>query len=262
MDNQEKFIEMIQDVVSMAKINNREVTTEFLGEFLQELQLSGEQMEFVYQYLMQENIKVVGYQAAAHAKADNEKRVEAEQDLSKKDGFEGETTQESEYLELYLKEIKSAGSCNQVEKAWYEKAAQGDEHAKAFVIEQKLARVAQFANQFAGQGIMKNDLIGEGNIGLLLAVEQLSEHPGEEEQFIDQEIEKSMLQALDQYREEKREDRRLIKKAENLKEKMEHLEEDLGGKMTSDDVARYTGMDLEEIQGILRITGDGADGQE
>lgn len=263
MDNQEKFIEMIQDVVSMAKINNREVTKEFLREFLQELKLSEEQMEFVYQYLLQENIKVTGYQAARNTKTTQKEGGMTEGlDLSKKDVFEPEKVEESEYLELYLKEIESVGSCNQVEKKWYEQAGQGDDKAKSFIVEQKLARVAQIADRFAGQGMTKNDLIGEGNVALLLAVEQLSNHQGEEEQFIDQEIEKSMLLALDQHREERRENRGLMKKAENLKEKMERLEEDLGGKMTSDDVAAFTGMDLEEIQGILRMTGDSAETQE
>lgn len=253
MEKQEKFIGMMQDVVSMAKINNREVTKEFLGEFLQELDFNEEQMEFVYQYLLQENIKVKGYQAEKKAKPGTKGNTKADDASDKQDVFEPE---ESEYLDLYLKEIKDVGSCNQVKNKWYEQAGKGDAQAKSFIVEQKLARVAQIADKFAGQGMTKNDLIGEGNIGLLLAVEQLFDHPGEEEKFLDEEIEKSMLLALDAHKEEKRKNRGLMKKAENLKEKMERLEEELGGRMTSDDVAAFTGLDLEEIQGILRMTGE------
>lgn len=243
MENQEKFIEMIQDVVALARVNRREVTKEFLKEFLKELHLSDEQMGFVYDYLTQENIKVIDHDGRKHMQKEETESVY-------------EKTEEGEYLSLYLEELKRAGSRNQVDPSLYERAADGDAQAKSFIIEQKLARVIEIAGRFKNQGMAQNDLIQEGNIGLLLAVEQLEGRTAEAEAFLDEEIEKSMLQALDLYKEEKRGNLKLMRKAENLKNEMERLEEEMGGKMTSDDIAEYTGMDLEEIRDILRMTGE------
>lgn len=245
MDNQQKFIEMIQDVVTLAKMNQREVTKEFLKDYLKDLELNEDQMGFVYEYLAQENIKVTGYESKVSA--------------NKMDITEEESqipTVESEHLSFYEEELKQAGSCNQVEPELYEKAANGDSKAKSFIVEQKLTRVIEIAQQFQNQGLALGDLIQEGNIGLLLAVEMLEGKVAEADTFLDQEIERSMLQALDLYKEEKKDNIGLMRKAENLKDEMEKLSEDLGDKMTSEDVAQFTGMNLEEIQDILRMTGD------
>ena len=243
MENQEKFIDMIKDIVALAKVNRHEVTKDFLDEFLKDLQLEETQMEFVYRYLMQENIKVNGY--------------EVTEELSGEDSQIPEQVEESEYLSLYLQEVEQSGSKNEIDDVCYEKAASGDDQAKSYIVMQKQIRVIELAGTFRNKGLAQNDLIQEGNVGLLLAVEQLQEHKEDADAFIDGEIENAMLMALDEYSEDRKENRGLLRKAENLKDEMEKLSEDLGDKMTSDDVAFYTGMDLEEIQNILSMTGEG-----
>ncbi|MCI8372993.1 MAG: hypothetical protein HFI75_11495 [Lachnospiraceae bacterium] len=240
MENQEKFVERMQDIVRLAKMNQREVTKEFLKEFLKDMELTEEQMIFVYDYLLQENIRVVGYQKESSS---------SQEEISLE-------TQESEYLPLYLEELRQVGSRNQITSALYKKAAEGDAAAKSSIIEQKLTRVIEIASRFKNQGMPQSDLIQEGNIGLLLAVENLKGREDSADSFLEEEIKKSILQALDQYKEEKRENHGLMRRAENLKSEMEKLEEDLGDKMTSDDVAQFTGMDLDEIKDILRMTGE------
>lgn len=242
MGNQEKFVEMMKDIVALAKMNKREVTKEFLKEFLKDLNLTEEQMGYVYDYMTQENIKVIGHDGKRHEQT-------MEEDFSVE-------VEESEHLSLYMEELKRTGSKNEVDVSMYEKAMAGDAQAKAFIVEQKLARVIEIAECFKNQGMAQSDLIQEGNIGLLLAVEMLEGINGSADDFLDEEIEKSMLQALDLYKEEKKDNLGLMKKAENLKEEMEKLEEDFGDKMTSDDVASFTGLDLDEIQDILRMTGE------
>lgn len=231
----------MQDIVALAKMNKREVTKEFLKEFLKLMELEQNQMELVYDYLIQENIKVIGYDGKKHEK--NVKQVL-------------EKAEESEHLSFYLEELKRAGSNNRVDVSLYEKAAVGEAGAKSVIIEQKLSRVIEIAAQFQDQGLPQADLIQEGNIGLLLAVEQLTGKIDSADAFLDEEIEKSIVQALDLHKEETKSNLGLMRKAEHLKNEMERLEEDLGGKMTSDDVAKFTGMDLGEIQDILRMTGE------
>lgn len=255
MEHQQEFIEKIQDVVSLAKLNKREVTKEFIKDFLKDLNLQEEQMTFVYEYLAQENIKVSGYEGKNPEPDREETEPEVGYKRENKSDKDNHTV-ESEHLSFYEEELKRAGSCNQVERELYDKAAAGDAQAKAFIIEQKLSRVMTIAQKFTNQGLALGDLIQEGNIGLLLAVEMLEGKAEEADVFLDEAIEDSILQAIDLYKEEKKENRGLMQKAENLKDEMEKLSEDFGDKMTSEDVAQFTGMDIDEIQDILRMTGE------
>lgn len=244
MNSQEQFINMIQDVVALAKMNQHKVTKEFLQDYLKELKLEEKQLELVYEYLQKENIHVTGYiGSASHEQKTEALTAEIE-------------TDESEFLGMYLEEMNHTGSKNEISEYHYEQAIAGNAQAKQYIVEQKLSRVVELAAQFKNQGIAQSDLIQEGNLGLLLAIEMLEEYRENPDEFLDMKIERSMLALLDELHEEKRENHGLMRKAENLKNEMERLSEDFGDKMTSDDVAQFTGMDLDEIQKIIGMTGE------
>ena len=51
-------------------------------------------------------------------------------------------------------------------------------------------------------------------------------------------------------------DRKMIEKVEMLDENIKTLTEELGRKVTIDELAVYMGVDMEEIEDILKLTGD------
>ena len=78
---------------------------------------------------------------------------------------------QSDSLRLYLREISRItllSAASEVRLA--ERAERGDKEARNHLIEANLRLVVSIAKKYVGQGLSLEDLIGEGNIGLIRAV--------------------------------------------------------------------------------------------
>ena len=112
---------------------------------------------------------------------------DADRDRDKANEPERETIQDadlsslaqSDSLRLYLREISripllSAGK----ESYLAERAEQGERDARNHLIEANLRLVVSIAKKYVGQGLSLEDLIGEGNIGLIRAVTKFDYRKG------------------------------------------------------------------------------------
>ncbi|HTD20259.1 MAG TPA: sigma-70 family RNA polymerase sigma factor [Ktedonobacteraceae bacterium] len=78
---------------------------------------------------------------------------------------------QSDSLRLYLREISRIPLLTATrESLLAERAEQGDRDARNHLIEANLRLVVSIAKKYVGQGLSLEDLIGEGNIGLIRAV--------------------------------------------------------------------------------------------
>src|SRR5579875_4019201 len=78
---------------------------------------------------------------------------------------------QSDSLRLYLREISRIPLLTPSREAYLaERAEQGDKIARNQLIEANLRLVVSIAKKYVGQGLSLEDLIGEGNIGLIRAV--------------------------------------------------------------------------------------------
>lgn len=247
MDNQNLFIEKLQDIVKLAKINKNQVTKDFIDGYFKGLDLEEEKIQYIYEYLLQENIKVLGYR-------ENTEMRDKIFGIS----IQEQDEEESEYLKTYLEEIEGHESEEEISSEVYNKAKKGDSSAKSLIINRKLKRVTVISEELRNRGMSQSDLIQEGNIGLLLGVDNLNTKDDSmtADEYLDEEIRKAMLQALEEFKEDKHISSSIINRAERLKSEAEKLAEDLGDKMTLQDIAEFTGMNLQEMEDILRITGD------
>lgn len=83
------------------------------------------------------------------------------------------TTRPSAALDLYLGEIQSGDLLTAAEEAALARAiAAGDEAARARMIGANLRLVVRIARDYLGRGLALDDLIGEGNLGLIRAAEE------------------------------------------------------------------------------------------
>lgn len=86
---------------------------------------------------------------------------------------------QNDSLRLYLREISCVSLLSASEEASLaERAENGDRKAHDSLIEANLRLVVSIARKYSGQGLSQEDLIGEGNIGLIRAVTKFNYHKG------------------------------------------------------------------------------------
>lgn len=136
-----------------------------ITDALEEIDLDPKQIEKVYESLESMGIEIVG---------DIEREMEEIQieeedlDLSIPEGVSVE-----DHVRMYLKEIGKVPLLTTDEEIdLAKKMAEGDEHAKQRLAEANLRLVVSIAKRYVGRGMLFLDLIQEGNLGLIKAVEK------------------------------------------------------------------------------------------
>lgn len=106
-----------------------------------------------------------------NAKFDAEHEAFQETDIS--------TAGQSDSLRLYLREISRVPLLSAAnESRLAERIEKGDQDARNHLIEANLRLVVSIAKKYVGQGLSQEDLIGEGNIGLIRAVAKFDYRKG------------------------------------------------------------------------------------
>ncbi len=138
------------------------ITYEELAEKLKNLELDADSLDDLYNTLSENDIKVV-----SENEEDDEDPSGVSNELLTKD------LTINDPVRMYLKEIgqiKLLTTEEELELA--DRIAEGDEQAKATLAEANLRLVVSIAKRYVGRGMLFLDLIQEGNIGLMKAVEK------------------------------------------------------------------------------------------
>lgn len=146
-----------------------------LMDALQAEELSTEEIEKMYQFLQDQGLQVTNDTNALPNDEDEdiqinpeEEEAEVEIDLSVPDGVSIDDP-----VRMYLKEIGRVPLLNAEKEITLAKAVvEGDEEAKRQLTEANLRLVVSIAKRYVGRGMLFLDLIQEGNLGLIKAVEK------------------------------------------------------------------------------------------
>ena len=170
--NTEKKITTIQELVEFGKKQNKLTSTE-INKFLEEVGFDLEQVEKLYEVIEANNIEVIDI-------AEEEEEVLTEKNVEKfEKSLSAEGVSIDDPVKVYLKEIGSFPLLTleeEVELA--EKILQNDEMAKKKLAEANLRLVVSIAKRYVGRGMLFLDLIQEGNLGLIKAVEKFDHTKG------------------------------------------------------------------------------------
>lgn len=164
-------------------------------------------------------------------------------------------TPNSDSLSLYLKEIKKVSPLTPDEEfALIVKVRNGDIHALEKLINTNLRFVVSVAKHYQHQGLGLADLIGEGNLGLLKAVERYDETRGFK--FISYAvwwIRQSILKALDEHSRIVRLPRNKVNAANRIGEALVQLEQEFEREPTHDELATLLEVELREVQNAFGL---------
>ena len=169
--------EIIERLLAKGKKNGGSLTYGELIDALQKQDMSPDEMDDMYQRFTDEGVDIVDEASAADEPAPEEpaeKEEEVEIDLSIPEGVSLDDP-----VRMYLKEIGHGPLLTaeeEVELAQLMEA--GDEEARHRLEEANLRLVVSIAKRYVGRGMLFLDLIQEGNLGLLKAVEKFDYSKG------------------------------------------------------------------------------------
>lgn len=158
-------------------------------------------------------------------------------------------------LAMYLKEIRNIPVLErEQERELAVRIQAGDKQALNQLVRSNLKYVVSVANKYRGCGLSLEDLINEGNIGLIQAAKRFDPEKGVK--FITYGvwwIRQAIMHAL---AEQAGTVRLPIKQAGilyKIGEKYQKLRQSLGREPTSEEVARGVGLEEEEVEAVLRV---------
>ncbi len=176
IEKEKKF--NLQEFVEKAKAKGSVSNSEIL-EALEDVDYELEQIEKIYETLEAAGVEVRGYLDTPEF-SDIESEVEqyeSAEDMEKMLSQEGLSIDDP--VRMYLKEIGKVPLLDaEKELDLAEKMADGDEEAKRALVESNLRLVVSIAKRYVGKGMFFLDLIQEGNLGLMKAVDKFDYRKG------------------------------------------------------------------------------------
>lgn len=174
-DFSEDILAILSKLIKVGQKQGDQLNYDQLMDALQNEDLSTEEIEKMYQFLQDQGVKVSS-EATVEAddtedmpsESEEEEEEEVEIDLSVPDGVGIDDP-----VRMYLKEIGRVPLLNaESEIALAKAVVEGDEEAKKKLTEANLRLVVSIAKRYVGRGMLFLDLIQEGNLGLIKAVEK------------------------------------------------------------------------------------------
>ncbi len=245
MIEQGKFLELLKEIMEIAKTQDNVVTKEELKKLLGDVELSEQQMESVYAYLAENKITVQGFKYVPPT---------AEKEDIPKD--EQISEEDSMYLKMYKEDLqKVAHLTEEVKEDMFRQLFSGDDYVKPQLLNALLHDVLEVAYKYKNKGVNMEDLIQEGNIGLMYAMEVLPEnYEGSGMEYILEKIEAAVVAAVDEMKEDENYEDAIVAKANLIREAAKYLEEDLGRAPSVKELQEYTKIPEDEINDIIHLS--------
>lgn len=169
------FEEKLKELLAIAKKNKGIIEVEKVNDVFKELNLDVHQIDKIYEYLENNNIAVLNLSNDYDEPDDSAiLEIEQEDDSSVTEDLSANVSVMSDDpVKLYLKEIGSYPLLTIDEEiALAKRIEAGDESAKKSLAESNLRLVVSIAKRYVGRGLSFLDLIQEGNLGLIKAVDK------------------------------------------------------------------------------------------
>lgn len=218
MSNTIQFREKLNQLLEFGKNNGNIVEKREAEKFFEDEQLSAEQMTLVYDYLLSQKVLVKGYM--------KEENQEQKDDILKR-----LTQEELEFLHQYQEEIQRISEEDPMSRL--------------------LSQIVEIAKMLYHPDVFLGDLIQEGSLGMMLLMRQTLE-----EKELLKAARESMQRLIESQTEIKIQDQKMADKVNELDEKIKKLTEEMGRKISVEEVAQLLEISEEEVGDIVRLAGE------
>ena len=244
----------IKDLIEIGK-KQKYITFEQLVESLKGLEMDNDSLDEIYNTLMDNDIQVI---------------AEGEEDATDEDGVpknleepvildDSEITKDiniNDPVRMYLKEIGRISLLSPEEElVLSEKVAAGDEEAKNKLAESNLRLVVSIAKRYVGRGLLFLDLIQEGNIGLMKAVDKFDSDKGYKfSTYATWWIRQAITRALADQARTIRVPVHMVETINKMSRIQRQLTLELNREPSEEDLAKKMGISVEKVREVIKIS--------
>ena len=254
---QEKFQIKLRELLALAKKKKNMLEYQEISDFFSDMQLDAEQFEKILDFLEANNIDVLritddDVDDEMLLDVDDEDEIEVEKiDLSFPDGVSIEDP-----VRMYLKEIGKVPLLSAEEEIELAKRMElGDQEAKKRLAEANLRLVVSIAKRYVGRGMLFLDLIQEGNLGLIKAVEKFDYRKGYKfSTYATWWIRQAITRAIADQARTIRIPVHMVETINKLIRVSRQLLQELGREPTPEEIAAEMNMPVERVREILKIS--------
>ena len=254
---QARFQEKLRELLALAKKKKNMLEYQEINDFFSDLQLDAEQFEKILDFLEANSIDVLritedDVDDDMLLEVEEEEEIEVEKiDLSVPDGVSIEDP-----VRMYLKEIGKVPLLSAEEEIELAKRMElGDQEAKKRLAEANLRLVVSIAKRYVGRGMLFLDLIQEGNLGLIKAVEKFDYRKGYKfSTYATWWIRQAITRAIADQARTIRIPVHMVETINKLIRVSRQLLQELGREPSPEEIAAEMNMPVERVREILKIS--------
>ncbi len=257
-EQMELYNEKIEQLINLSNKNENILTVEEINAVFSDDELNPEQVEDIYDHLERSGVEIVGVEYETVEDDTKTEKLSLDDDgeevvldLSLPDGVNIDDP-----VRMYLKEIGKVAllsAKDEVELA--KRMADGDEMAKQILIESNLRLVVSIAKRYVGRGMLFLDLIQEGNLGLIKAVEKFDFTKGFKfSTYATWWIRQAITRAIADQARTIRIPVHMVETINKLIRVNRQLLQDLGRDPTPEEIGKELNMPVEKVREILKIS--------
>lgn len=262
MENQDRFLGLLREMVEIAHAQQDRLTKEEIRKYLDGQELTEKNMQAVYHYLGENRIVVEGYDFVPEPAT----RAAGHMDKKEKMAAGRETRREAN-MRLYHQEVERLSGDLGKEEAMLLSFLKGDFSLKNVIIEKYLHKVVEFAQRYKKRNVPLDEVIAEGNLGVMAAMQIIMENheeyilPGggvDIAKFFGT-LEMETIHAMECYidgrTDSKDWENTMLAKTNLLHEAVKYMTEEMVRMPTLEELSEYTkisGREIKEISGLSK----------
>ena len=232
------------------------ITYEELANGLKGLDVDSDSLDELYNSLIESNIEIVNDESELGADGEEDFGGDIEDIL--KDNSIAKELSINDPVRMYLKEIGRISLLSlEEETALSERISNGDEEAKNILAESNLRLVVSIAKRYVGRGMLFLDLIQEGNIGLMKAVEKFDANKGYKfSTYATWWIRQAITRAIADQARTIRVPVHMVETINKLSRFQRQLTLELNREPTDEELAKKMGMTVDRVREVIKIAQD------
>lgn len=246
LDNVQEFMDLVRSLLSVARKQGMVVSKSQCAEKLGEYYASEDKKPILDTYLQEQGISVCEDDELDHKISSLE---EFEKDLSKMDeDYVRDYLEDLEYIEVLSREQLVDLS---------KKALEGEEQAIEQLTLHYLKDVVSLTKLYSNQGVLIQDLIGEGNVALMKSMKLLSvvESPEEIEGFVISFVMKELERFVYEEQDASLQVKSIASRLSDILECIQKLKELTIGEIKSEDIMNELSLTQNEVDEALELSG-------